>query len=110
MQAPITRHKFTSEEFHLMAEAGIFRQDARLELIEGEIFEMAPIGSRQAACVARNTRLITIHVGSSALANPKNPVYLRDHCEPQPDVSALRPGADDYAAARPRPNDILLII
>lgn len=110
MQAQINRHKFTSEEFHLMAEAGIFKQDARLELIEGDIIEMAPIGSRHAACVTRNTRLITIRVGGSALVSPQNPVYLREHCEPQPDIAVLRPRADDYTHAHPRPEDILLLI
>ncbi len=115
MQAQAARHKFTSEEYHLMAKAGIFRQDARLELIEGDIIEMAPIGSRHAACVKRTSSLMQPGRTASFVLGVQDPVQLSDGCEPQPDISILRYsilgyGSDHYADAHPRPEDILLII
>ena len=65
MSAEIAKYSFTAEEFERMGEAGIFRQDARLELIEGEIFEMSPIGSLHAACVNFLNRLLNRLFGDS---------------------------------------------
>ena len=110
MQTQITRHKFTSEEYHLMAKAGIFKQDARLELIEGDIIEMAPIGSRHAACVKRTSSLMQPSRTASFILGVQDPVQLTDGCEPQPDISILRYRSDYYADAHPRPQDILLLI
>ncbi len=110
MQGQAVRHKFTSEEYHLMGKAGIFRQDARLELIEGDIIEMAPIGSRHAACVKRTSSLMQPGRTASFVLGVQDPVQLSDGCEPQPDISILRYRSDYYAEAHPRPEDILLII
>ena len=110
MQVQITRHRFTSEEFHLMAKAGIFKEDARLELIEGDIIEMAPIGSRHAACVKRTASLMRQGLTASYVLGVQDPVQLNDGCEPQPDISILRYRSDYYADAHPRPEDILLLI
>ena len=44
LPAEMTRHRFTVEEFHTMAEAGVFSEDDRVELIEGEVVGMTPIG------------------------------------------------------------------
>ena len=110
MQAQITRHKFTSDEFHLMAKARIFKHDARLELIEGDIIEMAPIGSRHAACVKRTSSLMQPGRTASYLLGVQDPVQLNDGCEPQPDISVLHYRSDYYVDAHPRPEDILLII
>lgn len=49
----MTRHRISLEEFHRMVEAGVFPEDLRLELVEGELLEMGPIGKRHAAKVAR---------------------------------------------------------
>ncbi|MFB6272847.1 MAG: Uma2 family endonuclease, partial [Salinibacter sp.] len=53
MGTDVKRHRFTVEEYHQMGRAGIFHEDDRVELIDGEIVEMSPIGSRHAACVKR---------------------------------------------------------
>jgi Uma2 family endonuclease len=110
MAVQLRRHLFTLQQYHRMAEAGVFTEDDRVELIEGEIIEMPPIGSRHAACVNRLTHLFSRGVGTHALVSIQNPVQLGEHSEPQPDVALLRPRPDFYAAAHPTVSDILLFI
>ena len=93
-----------------MGEAGILREDDRVELIDGEIVETTPIGSRHAACVDRLTRFLVRLVGDRAIVRVQNPATIPPHSEPQPDVMLLRPQADFYAAAHPEPRDVLLVI
>ena len=93
-----------------MGEAGIFRQGARLELIEGEIFEMSPIGSPHAACVDALALLFTETARRRFLVRVQNPVRLNDFSEPQPDISLLRWRDDYYRDAHPTPADVLLVV
>lgn len=93
-----------------MAEAGILHEDDRVELIEGEIIEMTPIGRRHAACVAELNRLLVPAVGPRALLWPQNPITLPNETEPQPDIVLLRPRADRYLADDARPEDVLLLV
>lgn len=109
MSAEIARYSFTAEEFQRMGEAGIFRQDARLELIEGEIIEMSPIGSPHAACVTFLTYVLN-KLGPGSQVRVQNPVRLSDFSEPQPDVALLRWRDDFYRAAHPAPADVLLVV
>lgn len=110
MSVEIARHSFTAEEFERMGEAGIFRQDARLELIGGEIYEMSPIGSRHAACVNFLGRLLNRLFGDSYVVAVQNPVRLDDFSQPQPDISLLRWRDDFYRGAHPAPADVLLVV
>jgi Uma2 family endonuclease len=110
MSLQIARHFFTVAEFERMGEAGIFTKDSRLELIEGEIVEMSPIGSRHAACVKFLSRFLNAAVGDKALVSTQDPVHLDDYSEPQPDVALLRLREDFYRRAHPAPTDVLLII
>ena len=98
------------DDYYAMAEAGILSPDDRVELLDGEIFAMAPIGSRHASCVARLNRMLTTGVGPRALVWVQNPVRLNGGSEPQPDVMLLRPRTDDYSSAHPGPGDVLLLI
>src|SRR5262249_35682314 len=91
-------------------EAGLFGDGARLELIDGEVIEMSPIGSRHASCVARLNLLLISAVGDRAVLYPQNPVVLDERSEPQPDIALLRPRSDGYSRSHPEPNDILLLI
>ncbi len=93
-----------------MAEAGILHEDDRVELIEGEIVHMTPIGRRHAACVAELTRLLVPAVGPRALLWPQNPITLPDETEPQPDIVLLRPRADRYLQNDAHPADVLLLV
>lgn len=104
------RHRFSVDDYHRMAEAGVLREDDRVELIEGEIVEMSPIGSRHAGCVMRIYRFFQNRLGDEAIVWVQNPVRVSDLSEPQPDVALLRPRADDYTTANPTPADVLLAI
>lgn len=107
---PVSRRRFTVEEYHRMAEAGILHEDDRIELIEGEIVEMSPIGSRHAACVKRLIKLLIREIGDSGVVGAQDPVLLPDDTEPEPDVMVLQPREDFYAEAHPTPEDVLLLI
>ncbi|MCC6629217.1 MAG: Uma2 family endonuclease [Chloroflexi bacterium] len=104
------RRRFTVAEYEQMAAAGILHEDERIELIDGEIVEMNPIGTAHAACVTRLNRLLNRLAGDAALVAVQNPIVLGGRTEPQPDLSVLRPRADTYAMAHPTPADILLVI
>ena len=110
MREQAARHMFTTEEFHLMGEAGIFSEDDRVELLEGEIIEMSPIRSRHASCVDRLNELLVRTFGKKAIVRVQNPVVLSRHSEPQPDLALVRPRKDGYAEKHPEPVDVFAII
>lgn len=103
------RRLFTVDEFVRMAQADVFRPDDRLELLEGEILQMTPIGSAHAACVARLTHIFS-RLADRAVLFVQNPVRLSERSLPQPDLALLRPREDFYAAAHPGPSDVLLLV
>ncbi|MDN5870994.1 MAG: Uma2 family endonuclease [Nitrococcus sp.] len=104
------RHRLTTADYHKMGAAGVFGPTDRVELIEGEIIDMAPIGSTHAGVVALLIKLLVRALADQAIVNVQNPVVLGDHSEPQPDLSVSRPRADFYRGAHPTPADILLLI
>ena len=104
------RRLFTVEEYHRMADAGIFHPDERVELIEGEIVEMAPIGPRHVGCMINATRLFITRLGDRAVVSPQNPVVIRPRSEPQPDLLLLRPRAVSYSRELPTSEDVLLAV
>ncbi len=93
-----------------MAEAGILHEDDRVELLNGRLYVMSPIGSEHAACVRRLGRLFHRHVDLPALVSIQNPVVLDDASEPEPDLALLSPRDDDYARQHPRPGDVFLLV
>lgn len=103
-----TRRRFTVHEYHRMAEAGILHEDDRVELIEGELIEMAAIGSRHFTCVNGLNRLLVRAVGNEAIVSVQNPVRLSEYGEPQPDLAVIRPR--DYRDSLPGPEDVLMLI
>ncbi|MFO1420865.1 MAG: Uma2 family endonuclease [Candidatus Competibacteraceae bacterium] len=104
------RHRWTVAEYHRMGEVGLLNEDSRVELIDGEIVEMAPIGSAHGGNVNRFIRLFSKVVGGKAIVAAQNPVVLSGYAEPQPDISILRWRADDYEQSNPHPEDVLLLI
>jgi Uma2 family endonuclease len=106
----ITRRKLDVAEYHRMAAAGILHEDDRVELIEGELVEMAPIGSPHSGTVNSLTRLLVRAAGDRAVVSVQNPVRLGDHSEPEPDFTLLRPRVDDYRLRTPVAADVLLLI
>jgi Uma2 family endonuclease len=104
------RRLFSVDEYHRMAKAGIFGPEERVELIEGEIIEMSPIGPRHAGCVINLNRLLVTRLGDRAVISPQNPVVIRPRSEPQPDMLVLRPREVSYSRAHPTPDDVLLAV
>jgi Uma2 family endonuclease len=110
MAVQLLRRLFTVEEYHRMAQAGILTEDDRLELIEGEIVEMAPIGSRHQSCVDRLAELFFRQVADRAIVRVQGPVLLERRSEPQPDLTLLRRRPSFYAIVHPGPEDVLLVV
>lgn len=110
MPVRLLTRRFTVDEYHRMAQAGVLSEDDRVELIEGAVVEMAAIGSRHAGCVNRLLRLIHPRAVERAVVSAQNPVRLNQYSEPQPDLSILRPRADFYTSGHPGPDDVLLLI
>ena len=110
MAVQLLRRRFNLDEYHRMEQAGILGEDDRLELLEGEIVEMAPIGSRHQGTVNRLTELFSSRVTTRGLVMVQGPIQLGENSEPQPDVTLLRRRADFYASAHPRPDDVLLLV
>jgi len=93
-----------------MATGGVFGEDDRVELIDGEVLEMTPIGAPHAGCVNRLNRMLVGAVGERAVVSVQNPVQVGDWSEPQPDLAVLRPRPDFYAEGHAHPADVLLLI
>lgn len=105
----MTRHKVSLEEFHRMVEAGVFPEDSRLELVEGDLVEMSPIGKRHAAKVARLTALFSPLVPHKAILFVQNPLVVGDS-ELYPDLALLQPRSDFYEEGLPTAEDALLVV
>ena len=110
LPAWLPRRVITVDDYYKMAEAGILSEADRVELIEGQIIEMAPIGSQHAGQVNRLSRLLIMTAGTRAVVTVRNPLRLGDISEPEPDFLVVRPRADYYASAHPTANDVLLLI
>jgi Uma2 family endonuclease len=107
----LTTYKFTAEEYQLMGKAGIFRPEARLELINGAIIVMSPIGLKHAVTINRLLRYLFDHIkAEQGVISAQNSFRIPDYSEPQPDILILRPRDDFYANKFPLPEDILLLI
>ena len=110
MQMESTKRLFTVEEYYDMAKAGILGREDRVELIDGEIFEMSPLGIKHVACVNRANRLFVTAFLDRAVVNIQHPAQLSNKTEPQPDVALLKFRADDYAGKKVVADDVLLIV
>lgn len=108
----VNPHKFllTTDQYHLMHEAGVFQDGDRLELVNGEIQTMSPIGRKHVACIIRLVKLFEKKLGDRVMVSAQNSVRLDNHAEPQPDIAILKWRDDFYHEALPTPDDILLII
>jgi Uma2 family endonuclease len=106
----VARHRFSVEQYESMAGTGLLAPDARVELIEGVVVDMAPIGSRHTGTVKRLIRAITSAVGVRAILQVQDPLRLGDFSEPEPDLALLKPREDFYTGATPTAADALLVI
>jgi Uma2 family endonuclease len=111
MAVMLKRRRFTLEEYHRLGETGILHEDERVELVEGEIVEMSPIGRPHASIVARLTMLLARHFGERAIVWVQNPLALpRQRSEFQPDLALLKFRPDFYRSAGVEPDDALLVV
>lgn len=104
------RHCFTVDEFHRMGEVGLFSEDDRVELIDGEIFQRTPIGSRHARCVRDLDDWLHEMMAGEALVSAQQPLRLDYDAQPIPDVVLLRPRPGRYGTSHPTAADALLVI
>jgi Uma2 family endonuclease len=104
------KHLTDIAEWRRMGEAGIFTPDSRMELIEGEILHMAPIGFNHAGHVNRLISSLTLLTHGQAIPSAQNPVQLGDLSEPEPDFLLLRPDPDFYTTRHPTATDVLLLV
>src|SRR5689334_19826107 len=110
MAVEVKRWALTVDDYIRMLAAGILTEDDRVELIEGEIIQMSPIGDRHAACVKKGNALFNRLVGQQAIVSVQDPIRLDNYSEPQPDLALLELRQDYYAQAKPTPADVLLIV
>ncbi len=110
MSVQLLKRRFTISEYYQMAKVGILTPSDRVELINGEILEMSPIGKRHAACVNRVNQLFYQKLGDRILISVQNPILLNNLSEPQPDITLLQPRTDFYASGHPQASDIFLIV
>jgi Uma2 family endonuclease len=109
-QAP-TRHRLDVDAYYKMAEAGILARPHRVELIDGEIFDMPAIGSPHAAITNRLARIFSRTLRDEvALVSVQNPLRLDAYNEPEPDVMLLTPRQDDYQNRHPSAADVILLV
>lgn len=108
MEALFTRRRITADEFERMSEAGVFGEDNRLELIEGEIVELPPMNGPHLRCVNRLNRIIGRVIGDDMTVSVQNSLRLAHDWVPQPDISVLR-GQDEVNTV-PRVEEVVLVI
>lgn len=106
----IRKHRLSVHDYHRMGDAGILAMDARVELIEGEIVDMTPIGSKHASIVTRMTEMFYRKMQTRAIVSVQSPITLAGNSEPEPDIILLRPRKDYYSDAHPHADDVLLIV
>jgi len=110
MTVQILRKKFTVGQYHQMIESGILTDRDRVELLQGEIIEMSPIGMQHAACVDRMNELLVRELVGRAIVRVQNPIQLSTRSEPQPDFAILQRRSDFYANGHPQPSDVFALI
>ena len=107
---PATRHRFSLDDWHQMIDVGLLRKDRRLELLDGQIFEMTPIGPSHQGVVNFLTRFWSARLGARAIVSVQGPVVAPPISEPQPDIALLQDRRDFYRTAHAQPRDVFLVI
>ena len=108
--AHVRPYRFAVDEFARMGEAGIFTEDDRVELIDGAVLEMTPIGPPHAGIVGRLTELLVTRLAGRAYVSVQNPIRLDRHTEPQPDLVVARRRQSGYTDRHPDADDVLLVV
>jgi Uma2 family endonuclease len=106
----LRRHRITADEYQQLGRVQFFAPGTRVELIDGEVIDMAPIGTRHWATVIRLHELIATALGRRAIVSSQSSLRLGTHSEPQPDLGVFIRRADFYASALPTAADTMLLI
>ena len=109
MLAP-AKHRFTVTEYYRMAETGVLKPDARVELLNGEIIDMSPIGPFHGGVVIRLNRIFNRELKDRCLVIVQSSLRLDEHSEPEPDIVLAKNTPDCYTTKHPEPEDVLLLI
>jgi Uma2 family endonuclease len=106
----LTKHRFTVQDYYRMAETGVLRPDARVELLDGEIIDRSPIGPFHGGVTNYLNEIFTAASKRRWVTAVQNPVRLDNHSESQPDLVLLKPSPDFYRRQHPQPADVHLLI
>ena len=104
----IQHHLLSVSDYYRMAQAGILTEDEHVELINGELFDMAPIGSFHADFIDRLARLFFKQADDSVRVRIQNPIHLSDFAEPEPDIALVKD--NNYRQQHPTAEDVLLLV
>jgi Uma2 family endonuclease len=99
-----------TQEYHRMAEVGIFHPEERLELIAGQIIKMSAKGTAHESAITRTQRLLSQRLGDKALLRIQAPIQLDDYSEPEPDIAVVKPNIIDYDDHHPDASEVFLVI
>jgi len=105
-----TQHRFTVADYYRMAETGVLKPDARVELLDGKIIDMSPIGPFHGSITKYLIQQFTAAAKKRWITAVQDPVRLDDHSEPQPDLMLLKPVTDFYRKRHPQPEDVFLLV
>lgn len=110
MDSTIAIRRLSVQDYHQMAESGILQPDERVELLEGQIIQMAAKGTAHSASVSRIEQLLRNRLGSCILLRFQDPIRLDDYSEPEPDIAVVRPNPNFYEDHHPIPSEVFLLI
>lgn len=110
MAVEVMRRRFMTTDYHRLAEVGILTEDDRVELVDGEIVNMSPVGARHAGCVTRLEAFLHRQIADIAQIRVQNPLQLDAYGEPEPDIVVVTPREDFYAQAHPTPPDVFMLV
>ena len=103
-------HRITVADFQKMEQVGILKPTARVELIEGVIVDMSPIGPAHNGIVDHLSQLLHRAVVDRGIVRTQGSIILNENNEPEPDITILKPKSDFYIKELPTPEDIFLVI
>jgi Uma2 family endonuclease len=105
-----TQHRFSVKDYYRMAETGVLRPDARVELLDGKIIDMSPIGPFHGGVTDYLTEFFVAASKGRWRTRVQNSLRLNNHSEPQPDLVLAKPAGDFYRKRHPRPEEVFLLI
>src|SRR5690554_7611403 len=110
MATEVVKRLINVEEYYKMAEVGILKPEDRVELINGEIYQMSPIGSRHAAIVDHLAMMLNLLLQHEVIIRVQNPIRINSNNEPEPDIALLKHRPDYYSDAHPTPSEVLAVM